>query len=70
MEERVNNHVLDADATERRGSETPAGIRNCPLKGVGADPGRQIRLESRNPRVRRAFGRSDRGGKQAAEKIF
>ena len=70
MEETVNIPSPVLDATERRGSDTPAAIRNWPLKGEGFEAGRQIHPPSRSPRVRQAFGRADNGGKQAAEKIF
>ena len=70
MEETVNIPSPVLDATERRGSDTPAAIRNWPLKGEGAEAGRQTHPPSRSPRVRRAFGRADNGGNHAAEKIF
>ena len=47
MAETVNIPLLPHGAMWRRSSETAAELRNTPLKGVGYEEGRQIRLPSR-----------------------
>ena len=47
MAETVNIPLLPQGATRRRRSETAAELRNTPLKGVGAEACRQIRVPSR-----------------------
>ena len=46
MEETVNIPLLTVRVTWRRRSETAACRRNCRLKGVGYERGRQIRPSS------------------------
>ena len=47
MAETVNIPSLPLGATRRRSSDTAAGRRKSPLKGVGAERGRKVRLSSR-----------------------
>ena len=55
MEETVNIPLLTVRVTWRRRSETAACRRNCRLKGVGVERGRQIHLLSLDPTVRRVL---------------
>ena len=47
MAETVNIPLLPQGAKRRRRSETAAELRNTPLKGVGYEESRQIRIPSR-----------------------
>ena len=53
MAETVNIPLLPCWAMRGRRSDTAAGIRNAPLKAVGADARSEVRVQSREPRVRR-----------------
>ena len=55
MEETVNIPLLTVRVTWRRRSETAACRRNCRLKGVGYERGRQIHPSSRDPTVRQVL---------------